>query len=98
MSKICKFNKDTFSFEGTPVEQARCLLRKVLPLGNVGDAPAELPPVLARLIGQPVDVSLSKLAAFLSHEGVSEDDIGGPLSGPLSRTDGESGPVRQASY
>jgi hypothetical protein len=98
MSQICKFNTGTFSFEGTPADQARCLLRKVLPLGNVGDTAAVLPTLLEDLVGKAVDISTARFADFLSEQGISEEHIGGALSEPLSRTDGEDGPVKQASY
>lgn len=98
MSKICKFNTGSFSFDGTPVEQARCLLRTVRPLGNVGDSAAILPAILDGLIGTSTDISMASLTAFLASEGISADDIGGPLSSPLAHTDGEDGPVKQASY
>lgn len=98
MSRICKFNTGNFSFEGTPVDQARCLLRKVLPLGNVGDTAVVLPTLLEDLIGKAVDISTASFADFLSEQGISEEDIGGALTDPLSRTDGEDGPVKRASY
>jgi peptidoglycan hydrolase-like protein with peptidoglycan-binding domain len=98
MSKICKFKTSAFSFEGTPLEQARCLLRPVKPLGNVGDSAAVLPAILEELIGASTNISIASLRAFLANESISEKDIGGALSEPLSRTDGDAGPVRQASY
>lgn len=98
MSKLCKFDTATFSFTGTPLEQARCLLRRVKPLGNVDDTAAVLPSILETLIGSPTDISSASLATFLRNEGISEEDVGGALSGPLSSTDGTAGPVRQAKY
>jgi len=44
----CKFDRDTLTFAGTPVEQATCLLRKVKLRGAKEDQP--LPPVIARLM------------------------------------------------
>jgi hypothetical protein len=93
-----QFNTGNFSFEGTPVDQARCLLRKVLPLGNVGDTAVVLPTLLEDLIGKAVDISTASFADFLSEQGISEEDIGGAHTDPLSRTDGEDGPVKRASY
>ncbi|WP_374529272.1 hypothetical protein [Novosphingobium sp.] len=44
----CRFDRDTLTFAGTPVEQATCLLRKVGPLGVKTDQP--LPPIIAQLL------------------------------------------------
>lgn len=44
----CKFDRDTLTFAGSPVEQAACLLRKVKLLGE--KEPQPLPPVIARLL------------------------------------------------
>lgn len=44
----CKFDRDTLTFAGTPVEQATCLLRKVKLLGAKEDQP--LPPVIGQLL------------------------------------------------
>jgi len=43
----CRFDSASLSFAGTPIEQARCLLRRVKP-GGSADADAELPGTLAR--------------------------------------------------
>lgn len=76
----CAFNAQTFEFAGSPAQQAECLLRKVDPGG--GAEPAEsLPPTLARLIGQPARVDLSKLAAELRHERIAL-----PATTPVSET------------
>jgi hypothetical protein len=44
----CKFDRDTLTFAGSPVEQATCLLRKVKLRGEKEAQP--LPPVIARLM------------------------------------------------
>ena len=76
----CAFNAQTFELAGSPAQQAECLLRKVDPGG--GAEPAEsLPPTLARLIGQPAKVDLSKLAAELRHERIAV-----PATTPVSET------------
>ena len=46
----CRFDRDTLTFAGTPLEQASCLLRKVKLLGE--KEPQPLPPVIARLMTQ----------------------------------------------
>lgn len=76
----CGFDAQTFQFAGSPVEQARCLLRKVDPGGSA--EPAEsLPPTLERLIGQPANIDRAKLAAELRHERIAL-----PATTPVSET------------
>lgn len=80
-------------FSGPAPEQAKCLLRPVAPYGHVGAARASLPAPLDRLVGQPTAPTLSResLRSYLAARGVSESDIGGSLSDPVSRTsDGRS--------
>ncbi len=60
----CNFDLASLQFAGTPVEQARCLLRHVDPDG--GAAPQqELPQRIAELVGQPVQIDQCKLTASL---------------------------------
>lgn len=86
----CPFNAATYSFEGTDVEQARCLMRPVLRGGNLGPQ-RELPALLEKLVGQPVTVSKDSLRQYLKAHGIRENDpsrmseIGGSLDDPLSR-------------
>ncbi|WP_338466325.1 hypothetical protein RXV95_12240 [Novosphingobium sp. ZN18A2] len=47
----CHFDTRTLSFEGTPSEQATCLLQHVGPFGKLEQRP--LPPVFARLLAEP---------------------------------------------
>src|SRR5262245_18995438 len=95
---ICRFNHQTFSFEGTPVNQARCLLRKVLPLGNVSNTPAVLPTVLENMIGRPCDITRAQLSAYLVGHGITEASIGGELNQPVSHTNGSAAPETDARY
>jgi Bacterial SH3 domain len=94
----CPFKHQTFSFEGTPVNQARCLLRKVLPLGNVDNTPANLPTILENMVGQPCDITRAQLAAYLVSNGIQVAAIGGELDQPVSRTDSTAAPATSARY
>lgn len=47
----CRFDRETLTFAGTPVEQATCLLRRVGLMGAKQDQP--LPPVLKTLLESP---------------------------------------------
>lgn len=82
----CGFDRARAAYAGTPVEQARCLLRFVQPGGTLADA-KRLPHALERLVGKRVDLSPAAFAAYLTSIGVAADDIGGPLDGPLAHTE-----------
>lgn len=76
------------TFSGPALEQARCLLRPVRKYAEVGDEPATLPPALERLIGRETgpSVTAEALRRHLTARGISEAEIGGPLSRPVSST------------
>lgn len=83
-SKPCAFDKQSLSFEGTPVQQATCLLRQVKRYGNV--APEQpLPANIASLVGTNVAFDADDVRHWLSKAGISEEDLGGNLDLPLAR-------------
>ncbi len=86
MNTPCRFKAASKSFEGTPSEQALCLLRKVRILGNVADTPGPVPQSLLDRIGKPVDFSATQLQSYLDRSGIAAADIGGKLKEPVSKT------------
>lgn len=74
------FDTNTLSFPGTPLEQARSLLRPVKRYGELAAPLATLPTPLENLIGQPVKVDLDALQKYLKLHDLAETDIGGPLT------------------
>lgn len=76
----CRFDAASFEFAGSPIDQARCLLRHVEPGGSAGPE-ADLPPTLSRVIGQQIQVDASKLAAELRHRHIPV-----PATTPVSET------------
>jgi hypothetical protein len=76
----CHFDRATFEFAGSALEQARCLTRHVVPGGGAG-AQQDMPPVLASLIGQPAHIDAAKLAAELRRQGIAL-----PATTPVSET------------
>src|SRR6476646_10803544 len=76
----CRFDSGSLSFAGSPLEQARCLLRHVAP-GGAADAPADLPPTLAGLIGKRPRIDYVRLAAALR-----DAHIPLPAASPVSET------------
>lgn len=76
----CRFDRLTLQFAGSPIEQARCLMRHVDP-GGGAKAEEILPPTLARLIGQPARIDPAKLASELRRERIAL-----PATTPVSET------------
>jgi hypothetical protein len=77
---------DRCDLTAAPKVQAKCLLRPVKKFGNLGQPLSELPATLESIIGEPtaVSFSLQQVRAFLTQKGISEADVGGFLSTPLS--------------
>jgi hypothetical protein len=76
----CGFDTNTLTFPGTPLKQARCLLRPVKRHGELAAPLANLPTPLERLIGRPVTLDLVALQKYLKAHGIAETNIGGPLT------------------
>ncbi len=94
----CPFDRSTLQFMGTPVEQARCLLRPVYPYGRLGRPLAQLPHPLDSLIGQPVNISVEQFRQYLSNRGISEQVLGGNLEAPLCRKRDNAPDAQTADY
>jgi hypothetical protein len=76
----CHFDPAAMQFAGSPLAQARCLLRHVNP-GGGADEERDLPPTLTSFIGQTVTINKAKLAAELRHERIPL-----PVATPVSET------------
>jgi hypothetical protein len=94
----CVFSKEKLAFDGSPLEQASCLLRPVEKWGKVSGAPAVLPTVLAGLIGQPTGTLKGDLATILKAAAIKDSAVGGSLSEPLSRARGGAANAPFARY
>ena len=66
----CPFDETSLSFKGSPVEQARCLLRPVRMYGRLGPPLKKLPEPLENLIGRPVRLERERLREFLAARGI----------------------------
>jgi hypothetical protein len=94
----CKFDENTLQFAGTPVEQARCLLRPNK-IGGVLDVELKnLPKLLENLIGESVKLKRENLRKYLEHNKIDEETIGGSLERPLSLAKLPNGESVQALY
>jgi len=85
-TEACHFKNDLLEFEGTPGEQAKCLLRPVLKGAKLGGKLQQLPDPLERLIGLPAKLSKDRFRQFLKENNVNESDLGGSLEYDVSRT------------
>jgi hypothetical protein len=83
-STACPFDAAALAFEGTPLEQAKCLLRPVLPYARLGAPLAHLPAPLEDLIGRSVQIRAATLQDYLRSNSIAEADIGGPVTNQLS--------------
>lgn len=83
----CRFDRDTLTFAGSPVEQAQCLLRKVKLLGEKAEQP--LPPVIRALLesgGAPS--AAMKEAALAAFPQPYQDYARRYAEAPVSQTEG----------
>ena len=79
----CGFDPEKLEFAGTPLEQAKCLLRPVSEFGRLGQPVVTLPGPLEKLIGQPVNIEASVLQRYLDSRHIGEDEIGGSITNVL---------------
>lgn len=85
MPLACGFDRATMRYAGTPVAQARCLLRHVEPGGALAPE-APLPAPLARRVGRAVGIDGAALAAYLDARGIAAATVGGAPTGAVART------------
>lgn len=97
-NKPCKFDEKTLQFGGSPVEQAKCLLRPNKIYGVLGEELKDLPKPLGKLIGRKVSVSKEELRRFLAEKNLAESDLGGSLDEKLSTAKLPNGEEIQALY
>lgn len=76
----CRFESGLLTFAGSPLQQARCLLRHV-EAGRSSDSESDLPPTLAAAIGQRAEVDFVRLAAALRRAHIPI-----PAASPVSET------------
>lgn len=79
----CRFDVSLRQFQGTPPQQAQCLLRHVARWGKVSADPAVLPPALEKLVGKPVTIRREQLRTHLVASGLVESAVGGKLDAPI---------------
>lgn len=100
MTTPCHFDSAQLTFAGSPIDQARCLLRTVKPHGNVNEAQAELPPVLSGLLADPAALGVTKaqLRSFLHKQGIDESTVGGSVMDRICHADSDDPNAPLARY
>ncbi len=94
----CGFDPQTLSFSGTPVEQAKCLMRGMDYSRNLAPPLTTLPPVLAERVGGATGLpSREALSAYLSKQGL-EWNFAAYLWQPVSRADDNDPNAPMARY
>jgi hypothetical protein len=97
-NKPCPYDPQTMQFIGSPVEQARCLLRPNKVGGVLGEQLEHLPKPLEKLIGQKVDIKKARLEKYLEVYENPELILGGSINDPLSSGTLPSGEKIPALY
>ena len=94
----CTFDPQTLSFSGTPVEQAKCLMRGMDHSRNLAPQMETLPPALATRVGSEAGLpSRETLSGFLSKQDL-EWDFAAYLWQPASRADDNDPNAPMARY
>jgi hypothetical protein len=94
----CKFDVDTLSFAGDPVEQAMCLMRGMDATRNLSPPLERLPAPLASRVGEAVGLpSREELSGYLSKLDL-EWDFAAYLWQPLSRARNNDPDAPMAKY
>lgn len=95
---VCDFDPETLSFHGTPVEQAKCLMRGEDATRNLAPPLATLPDALANRVGTTTGLPTREaLSAFLSKQDL-EWDFAAYLWEPLSRANDNDSNAPMARY
>lgn len=97
-NKPCPLNEKTLQFVGSPVAQARCLLRPNKIGGVLGDELKKLPKPLENLIGKTVKIKKEKLRKYLQKNKIDELNLGGNLDEMLSKAKLPNGEQIPALY
>jgi hypothetical protein len=96
--RACPFDHSSSSFVGTPLAQAKCLLRHVEVRGHLDGPLDRLPGPLENIIGKTVTIDVASLRRYLSAHRIAESDLGGDLLRPLSPVDSTHPSGARARY
>ena len=88
----CKFDAKRLAFQGSALEQARCLMRTVQKGGQLGQT-VPLPKALEDLIGNKPQFDKAAFETYVLSQGVNPKDLGGSVQAELSRAEGADKPL-----
>ncbi|MBX7174833.1 MAG: hypothetical protein K1X72_27905 [Pyrinomonadaceae bacterium] len=97
-NKPCQLDEKTMQFVGSPVAQARCLLRPNKIGGVLGEELKKMPDPLEKLIGEKVKIKKENLRKYLQKNKIDEQNVGGSLDEILSKAKLPNGEEIQALY
>lgn len=97
-NKPCPFDEKILQFTGSPIEQARCLLRPNKIYGALGEKLKKLPEFLEKNVGRRVSIKKENLRKYLSKQNLFEKNLGGSLDDKLSTAELPNGEKIQALY
>lgn len=94
---FCKLDINTYSYAGTPVQQAACLLTPVKRGGHLGAARESMPEFFTTHVGQDLDLpGKLELAALLKEKNL--EAFAASLDQPVSRANDNDPKARGATY
>jgi hypothetical protein len=97
-SGFCQFDLDRLAYAGDSVQQAKCLLNPVKPVGRLASPLEELPSLLAERVGQAEGLpEREPLKAWLAERGMA-DSLGESLDKTVSRARDNDPAARPATY
>ena len=94
----CKLDMTSHLFAGTPVEQARCLLRPNKIGGVLDEELKKLPDPIEKIVGKTITVKKESLRKYLKEHGIDESSLGGSLDEPLATAKLLNGDTIQTLY
>lgn len=96
--EACHFIPQEYSYEGSVIEQARCLWRPVGKGGRIPESVFPLPAPMESLVGEPVSIDKAAFRNYLEKHKINEANLGGLLDEPLSYANDGDASTRPTSY
>lgn len=97
-NNACKVDQSTLLFAGSPIEQARCLLRPNKIGGVLDTQLKKLPRPLEKIVGQKIAINKESLRKYLKELNIDESSLGGSLNDPLATAKLPNGQEISALY
>ncbi|MGF6167680.1 hypothetical protein M2426_001268 [Pseudomonas moraviensis] len=82
----CGFDLESLTFQGTDLQQAKCLLRPTQPAGELGPKLQTLPAPFERVIGAQLKLDPVVFRAYLKSLQLEPNSLGGNIDSPIARS------------